>query len=643
MNTSEPTPRTELTADEAAASENALSNSQGDSFFPTLSTLPPLSKSVHDSYLMHAYIAVALIANMMLMSLKGYGADLGYWQDWVRQLSTTGYDGFDGNYPPLYIHWLYVVGQFYNFSGIPLEHNHFLKFLTQIPVVFFHGILVSIIFFQLKKFNASRHVTHLTLALTALNPAILINGPIWGQVDLIPATILLGSLLLATGERYVVFAIPLFALALLTKFQMIAFAPLFGFLFFRNPGKHLIGILISIVLGALTFLPAIIADHFWASFRQAYIDTLGQYPLTTFNAANLWILLTENTIPDNVVLFGVNSGSIFGKIFTAKYFGMILFSVTALFLFVQGLYLVAKNRQQISGQHFRKHCLFAATICALAFFTLLPAMHERYLFPAVVMALGYFVFQPNRIIYPVGISLFCSLNMLIILEINGSDIWTGLAWLTLLLFVVGVLELCLGNRFVTFTRQATRLVYRVPALSVWVFVIGISAMTLHYIDRFKINHVELADNEEFLTKLPMDYARQDHGTIKINRSYDNNYLSLNKRRYAQGIGSHANSDVQFRLPDGAIEFRFIAGIDDEVGTADAQFSIWGDDKLLWQSPPYLGYETYKVQKVDVRGVKKLNLKVSSLKEDKWDHVDWVNTVITFERPAKRDESHNKQD
>ena len=594
--------------------------------------LPSSEISRESLRLMHAYMALALVANMGLLFLKGYSQDLGYWQDWVKQLSTTGYDGFNGNYPPLYVHWLYLVGKFYTTMAIPLEHNYFLKFLTQIPVALFHCILIGIIFHQLKRFNISLNTTHLVMVLTALNPAILINGPIWGQVDLIPAIIVLAALLLATSERYVFLSIPLFTLALLTKFQMIAFAPVFGFLFFRHVGKHLLGIGISVVIGALVFLPSILAGHFWLSFRQAYIDTLGQYPMTTFNAANLWIILTGNTTPDSVILFGVSPDSAVSKVFTAKYFGMILFSLTALFVFLQGIHALVKNTHENDTQALRAHSLFAAMICALAFFTLLPAMHERYLFPAVVMALGYFAIQPRHIIYPVGISLFCSLNMLIILEINGSDIWHGLAGLTLALLILGVLELSLGKRFSNALSQLSHTLYKAPALSLWTFAILITGMMLFFIDRYQIHHQQLSDNQRFLTDYPMDYARQDHGTVKLNRSYDNNYLSLNNKRFAQGMGTHANSDIQFSLPENAVEFSFIAGLDDEVGTADAKFAVWGDGKLLWESPDYFGYErNLPVQKIDIRGIKKLNLKASALKEDKWDHVDWVNTVITLDQ------------
>lgn len=588
--------------------------------------------------LMQAYMLLVLIANMGLLFLKGYSQDLGYWQDWVRQLSTTGYDGFNGNYPPLYIHWLYLVGQFYTVMAIPLEHNYLLKFLTQMPVALFHCLLVGIIFQQLIKINASRQIIHLTMTLTALNPAILVNGPIWGQVDLIPATITYAALLFATGSRYVYLSIPMFALALLTKFQMIAFAPIFGFLFFKHPAKHLAGIAIAILIGTLVFLPSIIAGHFWMSFRQAYIDTLGQYPMTTFNAANLWILLTGNTMPDSIILFDVNPESVLAKIFTAKYFGMILFSITAFFIFIQGTYFLIKKDKEEHTVVLRARCLFAATICALAFFTLLPAMHERYLFPAVVMALGYFAIQPRSIIYPAAISVFCSLNMLIILEINGSDIWHGLAWLTVGLFVLALLEFAIGENFSQSLQRIASAVYKVPALSVWGVIFCFIGMGVFLVDKYEINQFELAENQRFLTEFPMDYARQDHGAVKVNRSFDNNYLSIGNRRFAQGIGTHANSDIQYRLPEGAIEFSFIVGIDDEVGAADAQFSVWGDDKLLWESPQYLGYERdLTLNRIDVSGVKKLNLKVSKLKEDKWDHVDWINTVLTFEESTTSSE------
>lgn len=621
------------------ATEQALVENETDAanhIFPAIAPLQDLAPITASKYspdlarLLQSYLVLVVIANFSLLFLKGYSQDLGYWQDWVRQLSSNGYDGFNGNYPPLYVHWLYLVGKFYTLSGIPLEHNNFLKFLTQIPVTVFHCLLTILVFSQLKRFNASRSFLHAMMLLTVLNPAILVNGPIWGQVDLVPAVMVFGALLLAVDQRWSYLSIPVFALAILTKFQMIAFAPVFGFLFFRNTGKHIIGIAIAVAVGALVFLPSILAGHFIQAFRQAYIDTLGQYPMTTFNAANIWILLTGNTAPDNVILFGVAADSTLAKVFTAKYFGMLLFSLTALCVFLQGIHYLLKNNAQQNNQHLLAHALFAAMICAVGFFALLPAMHERYMFPAVVMALAYAAMAQQKLIYPIMISLLCGLNMLIILEINGSDIWHGLSWLVVAVLVLGLAELIIGSRLfagLTFIAQSA---VKIPLLALWFFIIATTGMTAYFNERYQIHQVQLNANQQFLTDLPLVYARQDHGTMALHRSYDGNHLSLANRRYAQGIGTHASSDIQYQLPEGASEFTFLAGLDDEVGTADVQFSVWGDGKLLWESEPYLGHERdLHVHTVDVRGVQKLNLKIAPLKEDKWDHADWVNTVITF--------------
>lgn len=633
INTLEPTPSAVEHAEPLQVF--TANNSLGD-----LAPLNTNLSSPWSSSLLQAYLVLAVIANFGLLFLKGYSQDLGYWQDWVRQLSTNGYDGFNGNYPPLYVHWLYIVGKFYTLSGIPLEHNDFLKFLTQIPVTIFHCILTLLVFSQLKRFNASRSFIHTMMLLTVLNPAILVNGPIWGQVDLIPAVMVFAAILLAVDQRWSYLSIPVFALALLTKFQMIAFAPVFGFLFFRNTSKHLVGILLAIALGALVFLPSILAGHFWQAFKQAYIDTLGQYPMTTFNAANIWILLTGNTAPDNIVLFGIATDSAIATVFTAKYFGMLLFSLTAFYVFFQGIHFLVKNGANYNEQQLLAHSFFSVMICAVAFFTLLPAMHERYLFPAVVLALAYSAIAHQKLIYPIVISMLCALNMLIILEINGSDIWHGLSWLIVIVLILGLAELMIGRKlFNTFASLSIK-ASRIPFVAALFFIIATGGMLNYFFDRYQIHQLSLTENQQFLTELPLNYARQDHGTMALHRSFDGNHLSLANRRYAQGIGTHANSDIQYQLPDGATEFNFKVGLDDEVGNADVQFSVWGDEKLLWESEPILGHErNLPTHTIDVTGIKKLNLKVASLKDDKWDHADWINTVITFtQKPDMLQES-----
>jgi hypothetical protein len=52
--------------------------------------------------------------------------------------------------------------------------------------------------------------------------------------------------------------------------------------------------------------------------------------------------------------------------------------------------------------------------------------------------------------------------------------------------------------------------------------------------------------------------------------------------------------------------------------------------LLWESKVFAGIDRKaEIKTLDVRGIKILTLKVASLKDDKWDHADWVNAVVTL--------------
>jgi hypothetical protein len=592
--------------------------------------LPYFIATKESSRLLHGYLTAVIIANFCFLFLKGYSADLGYWENWIGQLSANGYNNFNGNYPPFYVHWLYLLGELYTLMGIPLEANNFLKFLTQLPVVLSHCLLTTVIFSLLTRFHSSRYWLHAVMMLTVFNPTILVNGPIWGQVDLIPVTFVVCALLLNFHARFSYFAIPMFMLALLTKFQMVAFAPVFGFLFFRNIKKNMVGIILAVLVGAVIFMPSIIAGHFIQAFKLAYIDTLGQYPMTTFNAANIWILLTSNTAPDTQILFGVSSESAFVKIATAKYFGMLVFVVIAFWIFVRGAYKTISGRSNEAVQEPMGQAFFSSMLCAMAFFTFLPAMHERYLFPAAVMALAYAAIAHKKLIYPIIIALLCSLNMFIILEVNGSDIWNGLAWLMVVITAFALLETFFGEGFFNRFKGVGQSVCRVPVFSVWFFVVACTVMFFSFYNKYQVEKLELTENKILLTSLPQISATQDYGTLQLNKSYDGNKLKINGRRYEKGIGTHANSLIKYQLPDNATEFSFIAALDDEVGLADVQFLVLGDDKLLWESKIFAGISRdADIKILDVRGIKILTLKVAALKDDKWDHADWVNPVITL--------------
>ena len=175
-----------------------------------------------------------LLANIVCTAGSAYDGDQGYWAGWVQQLMDRGFGGFSGNYPPLYVLWLWVVAKVHSLFGVAVGKTFFLKFICLWPVFFAHLFLVDWLCRLVGRFSYPQWKKHLLIAFVALNPALLLDGPVWGQVDLFPVVIAALAIYCVYRPRYIFLASMLYVLALLSKFQMIAFLPIFGGLFIRN-------------------------------------------------------------------------------------------------------------------------------------------------------------------------------------------------------------------------------------------------------------------------------------------------------------------------------------------------------------------------------------------------------------------------
>lgn len=581
-------------------------------------------------HLLNPYLILVIAANFFCIFMKSYGGDMDYWRSWTEHLAAKGYEGFKGNYPPLYVHWLYIVGKIMVLLDQPIEVNNLLKFLTQLPVVVSHLVLTRIVFSLLMHRSINGAKLHAVMLLTTLNPALLLNGPIWGQVDIFPVTFIVCALYLLLLNKYLFLALPLFTLAILTKFQMICFAPVFGIIFFRDIKNTLIGTLLSLIVIALVLFPMALTDSVEHIIRQAYIDTLGQYPYTTYNAANLWMLLTGNTWPDNHIFFGFEQGSLFATLFTAKYMGIAFFAIACLWAFMRGMKYQFRNDTidyslTEAGQH-----VFYAMFCATAFFVLLPGMHERYLVPATVIALIYSAIYPERMIYAILMTLATSLNISMIHGINGSQIWHAVSILSIsaLFYILadftGILR--------PLKHQATKLyqfiqMKHLPSVG-FITATIITLFSLH--TSYRLNTLKLDENQKLLTELKTESWHQDFGKLQINRNLNNGVLSLGGKKYAFGLGTHANSNIVYMLPEGVEKLSFIVGIDDGVNHGEVIFSVLGDGKRLWRSSVIHGNrKQVEHGEVNLTGVKKLTLHVDAKGPNSYDHANWVNLIITF--------------
>ncbi len=575
------------------------------------------------------FLSATIIVNCLFLFMNGYGSDLSYWHDWTKQLTSNGYKNFNGNYPPVYLHWIYLIGNGLNYFSIPIENSDLLKFFWVIPVFLSHLVLVGFVNKLLVTYQANAQFHTCLMLLVTFNPALIVNGPVWGQIDLLPACMALGAIYLHFSSRFACLMLPLFVLALLTKLQMICFAPVIGILFFQKIKQHLIGVSLAVLVFILAFLPFYLADYHQQIFKQAYIDTLGQYPVITMNAANIWIWLIGNNAPDNIQIIS-NLHPIFPEqLSQAKYFGMFLFASVCLMVFVVGIYQFYLSKKNVDDQFLVSSTYFYAMVCALSFFVLLPAMHERYIFPAAVAALLFSASKTKQLGYPVLLGLAATMNMLIILGINGSNIWLGLSIFITLLLLVSLLELLAGSVFynfiVKFFIELASKKYSFPVI----FVLAMVSTFGYLLDRYRVHQIVLTNGQKFLTDYPVTVSQQEYGELMLNKSVDGNVLTIKGKRYAQGIGTHANSEITYIIPKEAKALQIKYGLDDEVESAEVVFEIWEETQLLWKSDVIYGYESAKEVQVSLSGKGTLTLKVDSRGPNSWDHANWIDSILIF--------------
>lgn len=559
---------------------------------------------------------ICLLANIVCTAGSAYDGDQGYWAGWVQQLMDRGFGGFSGNYPPLYVLWLWVVAKVHSLFGVAVGKTFFLKFICLWPVFFAHLFLVDWLCRLVGRFNYPQWKKHLLLAFMALNPALLLDGPVWGQVDLFPVVIAALAIYCVYRPRYIFLASMLYVLALLSKFQMIAFLPIFGGLFIRNWKTSWKGLPLAVAGAALVLLPFIVGGNLQPMLSRAYIQTMSQYAYATYNAANMWFILVGNVAPDNVPIWGVGADGL-GFLLKPIVLGKILFVIISVFTLVKSI--LCKNLRTAFA---------LAALNGLAFFVLLPGMHERYLTYAVPMALCWFVLDLRRGGIPcLLISLVSALNVNMINSFRGSDVWMIISVMACAALVVSLLVIAAPKWANAVVNAVSRI-----SLPSWLpyamlsVVVLIEGGILAYRSRPVLP--PKGDNIVLLTSLNWIKTEQSYKSPQINKSVDFHDLVAGNRIYKFGIGAHAASKILMELPENADTLFVGAGIDAECrDDGSAIFIINVDEKEVWRSGLMRGRGDVALVQIPLQGASKLELETDPDGSNSCDHTDWLNGYI----------------
>jgi len=372
--------------------------------------------------------AAMLLRVALSATTRGYDADIGTFSAWAAHAAddlTSFYSpGFFADYPPGYIYPLWLVGKLRLLLAIDFASPAFLV-LLKLPAIL-ADVVTAGLFFRLARRYWSAPTALMWSALYAFNPAVILDSAVWGQVDsVLTLPILLGIILLRNNPAWSGAA---FAVALLIKPQALIFAPLpllwFGIRLLRRKRHALADLLMfggtALALFCLAILPfAVQESPGWIISK--YSSTLASYPYASLNAFNLFALTGGNLVDAGQRLLWLPYG-VWGNIF-----------IVLIVLFTTYVMLRSQDPSRL---------WYAPLFLAASVFVLAAKMHERYLFPALALALGLYIVSRDRraLLLYAGFSTTLFFNMAQVLALSHDNVY-GVARFDPLLLATSLVNL----------------------------------------------------------------------------------------------------------------------------------------------------------------------------------------------------------
>lgn len=333
-----------------------------------------------------AFFCALLLRILFACLYHGFDTDISCFAAWADRILEVGPAGFYDpdiftDYPPGYMYVLYLAGAITRFFNIPyLSGPHLL--LLKTPAILC-DMAAGILLYKTAKKKLPEAGALLLSLMYLLNPAVFVNSAMWGQVDSV-FTLALLIMCLSLCEQKLLYAYISFGIGVLLKPQMFIFTPvlLVGILrnvflkdfstkkLFRNLFQGVLT-LIGIVLACAPFgLPKV--------FTQ-YASTLASYPYASVNSYNFWGLWGLSWTPqDTRFLF-----------LSCETWGIIVILLIVLISLIIGLKCKEDNV-----------CYFlTGAFIIITMFVFSVRMHERYLYPALILLLFAYLHRPAKQLY----------------------------------------------------------------------------------------------------------------------------------------------------------------------------------------------------------------------------------------------------
>lgn len=332
-------------------------------------------------------LALAAIVRILGLLGPGHGGDLFAFETWAEDAARHGLGSYyaaggDANYPPM-LYLLWPLGVAFNDGE--------LSFAIRTLSIPFDLALGALLFFVGRAFAGRQRDGVLSAGFYLLNPAVVLTGPMWGQVDGMGALPMVGALVAAARGRVVTAGV-LAVLAGLVKPQFgVAAFVLAGLVLFwlRSPDGIRRAAMLALA-GLITFV-AILAPLGLGplGYLDLMGDTFGRYPVHSGFAFNPWGMF-----------FGFNQDD-------GGWFGV----GTALeLLAIAGSLWLLRWRRDLVG------LLAVGLLIAMTLYFVPTRAHERYLYGAIALLAPLAVLEPRlrRPFYALSATFFTTLAYVIL-------------------------------------------------------------------------------------------------------------------------------------------------------------------------------------------------------------------------------------
>lgn len=436
-------------------------------FWHFRSARKPLSKEKVKAALPVILILLGALIVRVALSLIFYGhrTDINCFTQWGKRLVENGaahfYDDWC-DYPPGYMLVLGFMSWIDKLIGRPSADLTAL--LVKIPCII-ADLVCAFIAYRIARKTMNRTPAVALLALVAFTPVMAYVSSAWGQIDQVLTLMLIVPIILLYDDKPILAGL-VYGLGIIMKPQALMCGPLFAAAYIMyiargsaynrpfsnsNPdsSKRVTVRLLKTITAVVAAFAVIILisipfrgeqGPFW--LVEKYYGTATSYDYATVNAYNFWALIGANWKKVDVPFMGLTYGK-WGTIFMA------IFVVSGI-----ALYLTAVLKHKSC-----KGALPLTMAYMLAgIFTFGHYMHERYLFPALMLLILAYLYYNDRHILEVFMMYAVTMLVNCIAAFYYSKLFKlGLYWDTRIIFWCSLANVVL---FLFFTWVTLDLVIR---------------------------------------------------------------------------------------------------------------------------------------------------------------------------------------